>query len=754
MEGVFRMAGNVPGGSFVLRGDVRQFQVDPVELKGCGLKLERTVNLGEFFDVAGHRTVVIGREGGDCEIWTYPFQAVKQVGFEVVRDGVGYPLAGHCHSFEILPEASRCHYRLSDAELTFTIFAPLGHPAALFIWDVRSDQAVTLRARAVSDLKLMWPADTLQQNPEVGTDDVTGAWVLRSTASSDAVVLGWTGGDREELEPSEGLSHSITLPAGGNRRCIFVVAGSTEGAEDARAQFGRAVDNLAPDWADAVDYYTELLSGRTQFASSSSETDEAFQWAVVGMDKCFVRTPDLGAGYVAGYNHSGDGGRPGFGWYFGRDSSWTGFAANCYADFANLRENIRLLAKYQIAEGNDRGKIYHELSAAHDRIPGANYAFPAGDSTPFFVADLADYHRWTGDTGFVVEMWEPLERAMEWCYRMDVDGDSLIDNPPAGHQWYDYGEKNMVDLVAIWARALEGAAYLGEVTGRGEVQKWRQDAAEVVRILNTAFWNERNSYLYDRKLPDGSMSELTTCNPTIPLLWNMVEPEKAGAAIQRMGQPDLTIEWGLRTNSDKDSIYSPHGYHEGTVWPLCTGWGSLAAFANGDPELGWRLLDANVRMTRDWCLGYITEVVDGGQRVPGGCPHQAWSEAMVILPVVQGIFGVRPESGAEGLEITAVLPQALEHASLKQLQVGTASYEIGIRRSGKSVTLTVSASVEGRTVKAGILVPAGAQGVRVTLDGRNLGEGEIMREARGNSSRVGVAVQTGADAVTLTVAWQ
>ena len=60
-----------------------------------------------------------------------------------------------------------------------------------------------------------------------------------------------------------------------------------------------------------------------------------------------------------GLYSSGDSTRPGFGWFFGRDSLYTLYAVNSYGDFALAREELEFLLKRQRADG----KIMHEFSA-------------------------------------------------------------------------------------------------------------------------------------------------------------------------------------------------------------------------------------------------------------------------------------------------------------------------------------------------------------------------------------------------------
>lgn len=682
------------------------------------------VHTSQYMDTAGRRSVVIGSEAGACEVWVYPFKAIKTVDF-AVKTGSGWvALETGFKRFAITPETLESTFEFEDGvKIIRRILAPVGYPYAVFELQVETAQPLSIAAGVTSDLRLMWPGDVEPRPVQTSFDQATGAICFAAQDASDAVLSGWAGMDASVCndEHLEGGLHwsSVSMNAtSGVQRLLYVVSGSDEGIDAARLGFTEAASQYPELLRQTASFYRRLLETGPSLISDNPDLDEAFSWAVVGIEKCFMETPGLGAGYIAGYNGSGDGGRPGFGWYFGRDSTWTAFASAYYNDLSGIRENLRLQAKYQITEGDNKGKIFHELSAAQGRFGWSEYAFPAGDSTPFFVVGLADYYAWTGDLQFVQELWPNALQAMDWCFRMDVDADGLIDNPPAGHQWYDYGEKNMVDLVAIWYMALRGACVLSLALREDVPPRWAQAADRVREILNTEFWNDEWGYLYDRKLPDGRMCHITTCNPTIPLLWNLVDSEKAARAVKRLTEPDLKTPWGLRTNSSKDDIYSPDGYHEGTVWPLDTGWASLAAFANGAPDTGWDFLKANVELTRDFCLGYITEVLAGESRIPVGCPHQAWSEAMVVLPVALGIFGIRPFDGARVLQVSPSLPDALSRAKLSNVRIGDSLIDVGITREENKTIMYLQWSSDPLLTRVMPLVPAGKRLLGVVVNGQ------------------------------------
>jgi glycogen debranching enzyme len=64
------------------------------------------------------------------------------------------------------------------------------------------------------------------------------------------------------------------------------------------------------------------------------------------------------------------------------------------------------------------------------------------------------------------------------------------------------------------------------------------------------------------------------------LLWaGALEGEAGAAAAERLAQPDVLTDFGLRTLSSSHPAFRPHAYHRGGVWPFdCwLGWGGLRA---------------------------------------------------------------------------------------------------------------------------------------------------------------------------------
>ncbi len=138
-------------------------------------------------------------------------------------------------------------------------------------------------------------------------------------------------------------------------------------------------------------------------------------------------------------------------------------------------------------------------------------------------------------------------------------------------------------------------------------------------------------------------------------------------------------EYGLGSPrcSSEEKIYDGMSYHQGSVWPLFTGWAALAEYRANQPLAGYRMLMENANLTRAQDLGAETELLSGDFYVPFGrsTSHQLWSCAMVITPTLRGLFGISIDAQTKTITVNPHLPAGWEHAEVKNIHVpsGTTS---------------------------------------------------------------------------------
>src|SRR5262249_4191601 len=132
----------------------------------------------------------------------------------------------------------------------------------------------------------------------------------------------------------------------------------------------------------------------------------------------------------------------------------------------------------------------------------------------------------------------------------------------------------------------------------------------------------------------------------------------------------------------------PLSYHYGSVWPLFTGWASLAAYRHGRPHAGLQALMANALLTYPGALGYVTELLSGDFATPFGrsSHHQVWSQAMVVTPVLRGLLGIEVRDGGRAVRFAPSVPPTWNRVVVRRIHAGDGWYDLTFERSlGRAV---------------------------------------------------------------------
>src|SRR5436305_4011297 len=141
--------------------------------------------------------------------------------------------------------------------------------------------------------------------------------------------------------------------------------------------------------AETDEYYRRYLDQTVSVELPDKDLQEAYDWSRLSLVKGMVDNPFLGKGLVAGYGPSKGTYRPGFAWFFGRDSFWSSFALNSEGDWQSSREAIRFIAGFQ----REDGKIPHEISQSADQVAWSKnypYEYASADATPLFIIAVRD----------------------------------------------------------------------------------------------------------------------------------------------------------------------------------------------------------------------------------------------------------------------------------------------------------------------------------------------------------------------------
>jgi hypothetical protein len=128
------------------------------------------------------------------------------------------------------------------------------------------------------------------------------------------------------------------------------------------------------------------------------------------------------------------------------------------------------------------------------------------------------------------------------------------------------------------------------------------------------------------------------------------------------------------------------------VWPLFTGWASVAEYQNHKPQPAYDNLRANAMLALDGSPGHVTEVLSGDfyQPISTSSPHQIWSAAMVISPFLRGMFGLHFDAQKHQLTFAPHVPADWTSFSVHQVAAGADTVAMRYSRTANSITVTAT----------------------------------------------------------------
>ncbi|HEV7377941.1 MAG TPA: GH116 family glycosyl hydrolase [Pyrinomonadaceae bacterium] len=703
--------------------------ISKFHLTQSGLELERRAQAGTFFDVVGRKSAVAGYENRSFEAWVYPVKILDD--FKLSFRLQGYPLdiqsTETLTNINVRPEATILTYTHAAFTIRQIIFTPLEESGIVMLLDVRSVLPLTITASFRPRLKLMWPAGLMTGN--LGWDDKLRAYyiteetnrfvgIVGSPLARDVSMMPYQEEPRDvpaqfqmDVPPEMLKSHFLPI----------VIAGGVEGLEKAKETYERLLGNVEALYEKNVAYYMQLQNETVQIETPDERLDTAFKWAKVGVDKGFATNPFLGTGMLAGFRTSGESERPGFAWFFGRDALWTTFALNSYCDFHTTRAALEFLKKFQ----REDGKIPHEISQSASLIPWFTdypYAWASADATPLYVIAHADYWRASGDADFLKANWDSILKAYRFTAITDTDGNGLVENTKFGHGWVEggalYPPHEEIYMQGLWIEASRSIAELARVMNDQKLADEAQmNALRTSAALEKTYWLEtRGFYAFATSQPQAEppvadpgpnrdarqarMNELSkgrlidedTVMPSVPLWFRTLADERAQVEIDHLGSGHLATDWGARIISETSSLYDPLSYHNGSVWPLFTGWVAVGAYRYGRAHVGYQALTANARLTFTSALGYVTELLSGDFNTPFGrsSHHQIWSGAMVVTPMLRGLLGIEVMEAGFVLRFAPQLPINWNSVAVRGVHAGKSQFDLTLTRTEHHITINVA----------------------------------------------------------------
>lgn len=630
--------------------------------------------------VPSRRSMVISRgNGGIFEIWTHPFMSLRD--YEVyaeTADGI-FKLEAPETPITLRPEAVVREFSSGPLHVCEIITTEVDRPATVAHYEWTGVDIRSLQVRFRMNFRYMWPYDAADLGSvRYGWSEGQNAFVATTEDGAFVSMVGSNvPGSLKEVSVDPAplqLTVSATFNTDGKKACDIVLAAGNEGLEKAQEAYQKAVSDPEAVLHRGAEYYRSYLAGHVQVETPDPVFNEGYRWAVLGSGQFVAATPGVGTGLMAGYASSRRGwgggqpvsGRPGYAWYFGRDSEWASLAFLDMGDLEAVRDNLELLMKYQRVDG----KIYHELTTS------GSVHYDASDATPFFVVLMGKYLRASGDKEFIRDHMDNIRRAMDFCASTDTNGDRLPENINVGHGWLEggdfFGNRTEFVVAGLWEKALGEASYMCKALGlKKEADAYSEERAVISDILNNDFWKgEKGWYSYGKR-DDGTFAEELLVLVNSIILMGDTDPEKSVSTVEKFSSLHFHKDWGTAQVADTTYLSRHGAYSEDNVWPLHTGTLSLAEYKTGLYNQGFTNLMGNLTAALGGFHGRVPEVIHAdGFRPTGITLFQCWSETMVVQPVIEGMLGFSPDALGRGMTIAPRLPADWNTIRVDQLAVG------------------------------------------------------------------------------------
>jgi glycogen debranching enzyme len=687
---------------------LRPFSALPLRIDGPVLR--QGVQTRVPFTVAGQRGVIVGQQQGVFEGWILPVKLLSHMTIEANVEGYPVPLDlnSMAREIEVRPDRTTITYSHIAMTLRQIMFAPNDMPegsGAVVLFQVDAVHPVDLTFRFTGELRKMWPAlSSGQPSPEWVAEGKSGFYVLHSDFDdfSGAVALpGATSGimapyqEQPQTHPLEFRLHVDPKTDRDKFFPLLMTVGSTKATASAtvlRAKLAEIDDQLLTLYAAHVDRYRKQEETVTEIVTPDAALNEDFSWAETSIGQLQARAPDGEAGLVAGYFASGDSARPGFGWFFGRDSLYTLYAIDSYGDSALAKTELEFLMKRQRADG----KVMHEYSQTAGELDWKSlpYEYAAADATPLFLTAMLDYVRTSGDAAFLQSHRDAVMNAWNFETTHDADGDGIYDNAQGTgwvESWPPGMPKQEIYLALLDEQASRAMIDLATLLGFEDISSAAKTRA--VKIHNTIeheyFRAGEDAYAFSQN--NGALDTTATIYPAIAW-WNGGQGiDHPQASLRRWASHDFATDWGARDIAASDPLYDPMSYHQGSVWPLFTGWASVAQYRSGNALAGYQSAMQNADLTHAQDIGAVTELLSGDLFEPFGrsTSHQLWSSAMVITPILRGMFGIGVDALKHEITVAPHLPADWNSAEVKRIHVGNSSADLSFRREGSELVISL-----------------------------------------------------------------
>lgn len=705
------------------------------QLTDSGIELHRLAQPRTPFNKIGRKFALLGFESGRLEAWAWPLKLISDFEFSFLFQGSSRPVPGGdlVRYIDVSPAATTLTFTCQSFVIKAHYVAAFDQAAGMILLEVASDEPLKVICSFHPVLQPMWPASIGGQYAY--WNEEMQAYLISEPRRQNHAFIGSPAATGISYTPAHMLSDApnefvidIQQPEKVAGRFLPIYFAGGKGSRDSiKAIYGRISSAPEALYRDCAAHYHQVLQNGVQISTPVADLNLAYSWARIALDRLMVENPDLGRGLAAGWGASGSSGRPGFGWFFGGDAYINALGMTAMSDHDAVHDALLFTQKWQRADG----KMAHELSQGAgylDWFGAYPYGYIHGDTTPLYLTASWEYVRASGDLDYLRKSWGSLKRAYAWALSVDPNGDGLMDNARAGLGSVEYGAlTNLATDIYTGSLSVHMSAAMqkmAELIGdRKTAAAAARHHAQARRSFDEKFWDEAAATYSNafseagERLPDPSPWLSTAA------LFCAGTPEHTLAAVQRLGESDMSTDWGLRSISSKSRYYQPLNYNYGAVWPFLTGFAATAQFYCQLNQQGYNNLLANCRHTFVHNLGAVNELFSGRHYLwpEEAVSQQGFSSLGIVLPALRGLYGVEGDAAARLVSFEPRFPADWPAAGLTGFAVGTSRWALHYQRQPGIISAQISGeNAAGYSIHFAPALGPGALVDSVRVDGHRI----------------------------------
>jgi hypothetical protein len=713
---------------------------------------------GNFPDMGNH---VPGEMGG---LWLHPIKLID--GFwATVTDVATNREVALSESAELVtyPYGTRFRYApvLDGLEVERSQFSPDGRDGVVVQYTFRNpgDRRRQLRflLSVKTDLSPVWFSDRLgiKDGRDTAVWQATDRLYIASDRDNPWFSV-WGAADLKDAEPTaarppvrtRGMGataasrYSLSVDPHGSSTLTFVIAGSATDKDAALDTYRYVARNHAGLLQAKKRHYASILE-RARVTIPDPRWQEVYNWVRINAEWLIRDVPGIGRGLGGGLME--------YPWWFGTET-YSLQALMATGDFSLPMQTLRLL-RDQSLRTNGNGRIVHEVTTN-----GAISNPGNSQETAQFILTAGKLFQWTGDLGFAKEMYPAMKLGLDWLLTdMDRNGNLF----PEGYGIMEVSGLNaeLIDVAVYTQQALMATALIAEVLNDpGPAERYRELASRLERRINDRFWAEDESSYSDFY---GSRAQAVSA------------AEGAIRQIRLKGEDSLTgrdrelIEYYEQLERKFSAMPDrPRGWITNKNWviatPMETGIaprarairlldkirkenvGEFGPFLSAVDRQAMMTISTGVQAVSegnygrtDQALWYVDRIVETFNRTsPGsiaemmpdyGCFTIAWTAYGIVVPLIEHVFGIRPDAANKTVVFDPHLPAGWEDMSIENLPIGTTvvsfsraktvrgiEYEIESEDDGWSLVLKGKALSGAGYYLNGVPVPFTAAGIRMS----------------------------------------